>query len=136
MNGAIQGGGNPFRIGQSVSMGHIETSIGYDVPIVGRVIQSGLTQAEARYVAEKEGPRFRDAARTSAGNSVGIHLAIVKETDGTYSVVRPESPTEFKERAKAFVTNPQHGQAVLDGLYVEVYTSQHAIPATGIEFAD
>jgi hypothetical protein len=134
VNGAIQGGGDPFRVGQQVAMGHIQTSIGYDVPIVGRVIRSGLGAAEARFEAEKAGPAFRDAARTSSGSSVGVSLAIVKDPDGTYSVVRPESPAEFKERAKGIITDPNHGQAVLDGLYVEVYTSRGAIPASNVEF--
>jgi hypothetical protein len=115
-------------------MGHIETSIGYDVPIEGRVIASGLTEAEARFTAEKQGPAFRDAARTSWGASVAVHLAIVKDADGTFSVVRPESPQEFKERAKGIVANPS--PAILDGLYVEVFTSKHGIPATNVQFVD
>lgn len=134
MNGAIQGGGNPFRIGQAVTMGHIETTIGYDVSLEGRVIASGLSEAEARFMAAKQGPAFRDAARTDAGNTVGIHLAIVKETDGTFAVVRPESPQEFKERAKGIVANPN--PALLDGLYVEVFTSRHGIPAANVQFVD
>jgi hypothetical protein len=115
-------------------MGRIETTIGYDVPIMGKVIQSGLTESEARFVASEEGSYYRDAARTSSGSSVAISLAIVKEADGTFSVVRPETPAEFRERAKTFVTDPRHGQAVLDGLYIEVYTSRGAIPASGVEF--